>query len=136
MNDPRPAASPDVAGAKHEVKDVNVRLIGLLAAGLFISILVACGIVRVLFQWFAVADQGYGPAAPLAAQTNRLPPGPRLQVDPSRDLREMRTIEEQILNSYGWVDKSAGVVRIPVERAMKLMVERDETQSRGGENKK
>ena len=29
-----------------------------------------------------------------------------------------------MLDSYGWVDKDAGVVRIPIEEAMKLTVER------------
>ena len=29
--------------------------------------------------------------------------------------------EEQTLNSYGWVDQQAGVVRIPIDRAMALV---------------
>jgi hypothetical protein len=29
------------------------------------------------------------------------------------------------LESWGWVDKSAGVVRIPIERAMQLIVDED-----------
>jgi hypothetical protein len=53
-----------------------------------------------------------------------LPPEPRLQTDPHGDLLRLRQSEDQILNTYGWVDRNAGVVRIPIEQAMKLTVER------------
>ena len=32
--------------------------------------------------------------------------------------------EERTLYSYGWVDERAGIVRIPIERAMDLLVQR------------
>ena len=32
--------------------------------------------------------------------------------------------EEQTLHSYGWVDQPAGVVRIPIDRAMELLAQR------------
>ena len=63
--------------------------------------------------------------APLAAdQQTRLPPEPRLQTNPREDLRLLREQEDAILKSYGWVDRPAGVVRIPIEEAMKLTVQR------------
>ena len=62
---------------------------------------------------------------PLASsQGDRLPPEPRLQTNPREDLRTLRAKEDELLGSYGWVDKNAGVVRIPIEDAMKLTVER------------
>lgn len=39
------------------------------------------------------------------------------------DLQEQRKQEDTKLNSYQYVDKDKGVVRIPVERAMHLMAE-------------
>ena len=36
----------------------------------------------------------------------------------------MRLEENAILNNYGWIDRSAGIARIPIERAMELMSER------------
>lgn len=41
-----------------------------------------------------------------------------------------RTRARQRLESYGWVDREAGLVRIPVERAMELYLQqhREETQ--------
>lgn len=39
-------------------------------------------------------------------------------------LRELRARETSILESYGVVDSSKGIYRIPIERAMKLTAER------------
>ena len=56
-------------------------------------------------------------------QENR-PPEPLLQVSPTDDWTEMLKREREILNSYRWVDRSKGIVHIPIERAMELTVER------------
>jgi hypothetical protein len=37
---------------------------------------------------------------------------------------DVRAEEQEKLSSYGWVEPNAGVVRIPVERAMELLAER------------
>lgn len=39
-----------------------------------------------------------------------------------RALQELRENEAKQASSYGWVDQSAGVVRLPLERAMELTV--------------
>ena len=110
----------------HEISDVNLRAIlafggGLLVAGVFINFL-----VWLLFTYFSVRESRQVPAVyPLATrQENRLPPEPRLQTQPREDLRELRAREDEILTSYGWLDKNAGVVRIPIDRAMQMTVER------------
>jgi hypothetical protein len=36
----------------------------------------------------------------------------------------MRAEEDRPLTTYGWVDRDAGIVRIPMEEAMKLVVSR------------
>lgn len=50
-----------------------------------------------------------------------LPAGPRLQVNPDRDIERLRAAEKAHLASYGWVDPAAGVVRIPIDRAMQMV---------------
>jgi len=50
--------------------------------------------------------------------------GPRLQVDDERDLNEMHRMEEPKLTEYMWVNKQQGVVQIPVDQAMKVIVQR------------
>ena len=52
------------------------------------------------------------------------PPAPRLQALPEVELAELRAQEDAILGSYAWVEKDRGVVRIPVEEAMRLVAER------------
>ena len=72
---------------------------------------------------------------PLAAgRTEQLPPEPRLQTNPREDLRLLRAHEDEVLNNYSWVDKSAGVVRIPIEEAIKLTAKRG-LPARQGTNK-
>ena len=40
------------------------------------------------------------------------------------DLADLREKEDETLNSYGWVDRNAGVVRIPIDEAIKLTLQR------------
>jgi hypothetical protein len=51
-------------------------------------------------------------------------PQPRLETDERREINDFRLGEEQTLNSYGWVDENAGVVRIPITKAMQLIAQR------------
>jgi len=51
-------------------------------------------------------------------------PEPRLERNERTEIKDFRLKEEQTLNSYGWVDEKAGVVRIPIERAMQLLAQR------------
>ena len=51
-------------------------------------------------------------------------PQPRLETDERGQIYSFRLQEEQKLHSYGWVDQNAGVVRIPIDRAMELIAER------------
>jgi hypothetical protein len=55
-----------------------------------------------------------------------LPPAdvPMLLANPTQDMNEFRQSQEKKLASYGWVDEKAGVVRIPIKRAMDLLLER------------
>jgi hypothetical protein len=59
---------------------------------------------------------------------------PRLETDERSEIGRFRLEEEQRLHSYGWVDQPAGVVRIPIERAMELVAQRGlPTTPRAGE---
>ena len=110
-----------------ETTDVNVRAIVQFGVGLL-----ALGAVVYLVVWLffgflsnrasrASAQLAY----PLAAgQQDRVPPEPRLQTNPRADLREMRESEDKRLDSYGWVDRNAGIVHIPIDDAIKLTLQR------------
>lgn len=52
-----------------------------------------------------------------------LPPVPRLQDKPTLEMVQLRSMEEEILSNYGWVDKKAGIVHVPIERAMDMLAQ-------------
>jgi hypothetical protein len=49
---------------------------------------------------------------------------PRLETNERTEINQFRLEEEQRLHSYGWVDQSAGVAYIPIDRAMELIAQR------------
>jgi hypothetical protein len=59
-------------------------------------------------------------------QPNQVPqyPSPALQSNPSIDLQTYRSRAEHELNTYGWIDRGHGIVKIPIERAMDLLASR------------
>jgi len=51
-------------------------------------------------------------------------PQPRLETNERLEINDFRLKEEQTLDTYGWVDQKTGVARIPIRRAMQLIVQR------------
>lgn len=52
-------------------------------------------------------------------------PQPNLQVDDDRgQMTALISRQTEQLDSYGWVNRSNGVIHIPIERAMDLLLER------------
>ena len=51
-------------------------------------------------------------------------PQPRLEPTEIGEYDESRIHDDEILNTYGWVDQNAGIVHIPIDRAMQLIAER------------
>lgn len=56
-------------------------------------------------------------------QNPALPPDPLLVAAPAEAMQRYRLQEEEVLHSYGWVDKDAGVVHIPIDRAIELLAQ-------------
>ena len=125
---PGPAAADTHSEVHYEESDVDIRAIFGFGAALIVAALLIHLITYVLFRYFDVREQRRASAQaeyPLAVgQGNRLPPEPRLQTDPRQDLADLRAKENETLTTYGWVDRNAGVVRIPIDDAIKLTLER------------
>ena len=76
------------------------------------------------------------PPSPIAeARQDPIPPGPRLRPSPPRDLAELGAVDREVLTTYGWVDQSRGVARIPIDRAMSMVVEKGLGAGTGVEKK-
>lgn len=111
-------------GFGYEKRDTNLRALGKALFWLAVLIVGALVAMWVLLSGLLRYDKPTArPLSPLAAE-RVLPGGPRLQPNPPVDLVAWRAREEAVLQSYGWVDREAGVVRLPIEWAMALIVER------------
>lgn len=126
------ANTPPVESAErhdeHEESRFNIR-----AYVWFVIAFVLVGAVLQVIVWVflgALVQRAPSAAVSPLARDAPGPPEPRLQGSqvhpntPAQDLREMRQREEQVLTGYGWTDREAGLARIPIARAMDLLIER------------
>ena len=118
----RPQAESE--GKGHETKDADVTSIALIAVGLLLVILfVQLTVWMTLRHWRDRENTKEDGAAPMV-ESGKLFPEPRLQVDPALDLANMRVRDARELDTFGWIDRKAGTLRIPIDRAMQLIAER------------
>jgi hypothetical protein len=116
-------AETSVTHARHEESDVNAWAVGRFGIALLLFCIVTLALLFGLFRYFHTRiTEVQGPEK--AAAPSQQPPQPRLLSSEGEELRRVRAAEEQILNSYGWVDTGKGVVRIPIQRAMELVAQR------------
>jgi hypothetical protein len=126
---PEPGVTEPVnPSVRFERKDASVRGIAYFAVGVIGMALLA----HVVASWVVEASKPnpppLGPVRSLSSQDRiRLPsgldkvPAPRLQTDQERDLAGLRERDAKLLDSYAWVDRKDGIVRIPIERALQLL---------------
>lgn len=71
---------------------------------------------------------------PMISATHEFPQ-PRLQTDPRKDLARFESDQSKILSSYGWVDRSRGVIHIPITDATRIVAGRGARAYDGVETK-
>jgi hypothetical protein len=113
--------APDVVG--HEETDAEVGPLVRFAIFLTLVTLVCAALTAGFYKYLDSREQAEKTRRyPLTAGVERpLPPAPRLQTYPFDDVKAMRRHEAKLLDHYTWVDKNAGTVRIPVDRAIELL---------------
>jgi hypothetical protein len=104
-----------------ERSDISVTRVLRIAALAFVAaILIHVGAAVLLFRWrkhFVTAPSRWEKVRPP-------PPEPRLERRNGEALARVREREQRRLTGYGWVDRSAGVVRIPIDDAINLLLQR------------
>jgi len=127
----------------HERTDAKMSAIVIFLVVLFGAVILIQPLVFWLMNTFAAQARKSDPVLSPLADTEQIPPEPRLQADPTADMVELRRKEAELLASYAWIDKQQGIVRIPIDRAIDLLLERGlpvprptEDQSTGGEQPK
>jgi hypothetical protein len=101
---------------EYEPSDAEPRVIAWLGIGIIVLLLLSPVGLRLLFP--DALDRGVNAGA-LANI-----PSPRLQIDPEHDLAALRDTEGGRLSSYGWINREQKAVRMPIERAMSVTLER------------
>ena len=116
--------SPNESNKRHDHERTDWNLRWVAGSGLALVISVA---VMLLASWW-IFKEFYSSAAGRELGTvippPVAPPEPRLQVSPNADWDAMLEKERATLHSYGWVDRSKGIVRIPIDRQMQFIAER------------
>jgi hypothetical protein len=133
-------AADRVAAGGHEESDVRVSPIVTFLICLTVSSVLVCIMIAKLFDYFeSRAAKANSKTSPLAGERHVIPSEPRLQLapiepnqaapnlqrdHPLEEWKRVKSSDETRLDSYGWVDQNAGVVRIPIEQAKKLILQR------------
>jgi len=107
-----------------EARDVDASIIGWIAVGVVVSAFLIHGGVALTYAYFSRTASRTNEPVTFVKQAAKQSTLPALQEDPHADLQRLRESEMQILHSYGWVDREKGIVRVPIEEAMKRVVEK------------
>ena len=121
------APSPPSAEAQangFETKEMDVKLVVRILAGWGATAIAAVGILFWMLNSFHHKDARN--QTPLTPQQSAaiVPPGPKLQGDPYRDLHALYDGQQAELMSYGWADPAHEKAHIPIARAMTLVTGR------------
>jgi len=122
-------SEPDPAGPGHETEDVNFNAIfGLAGLAVVVAVVIGLGVWLLFIDLRERQNRRLSPAFPLALKQKgqALPAQPQLEGIERMKERwgEPRSRENKLSDKYEWVDRKAGVVRIPMDQAMAIIVER------------
>jgi hypothetical protein len=98
----------------YEPSDWELGPVAIVYGGTLVLLIVSC-LVLIAAYPSSVHD--------VSRALHMTPPGPQLQTNPGADLKTFRAAEEKQLESYYWIDRQKGLVHIPIEEAMKKLVQ-------------
>jgi hypothetical protein len=97
-----------------ETRDVSPRALLLFGGGLVVFLVLTVVVLGLIFD-----TKAYWPLPGAAWQGNEATPA--MQRFPALDLATFREREDKELAKLGWVDRQAGIARIPIKDAMELV---------------
>ena len=123
------SVSAEALKRKHDSRDPS--LTGILLGAGMVALLLAMSLAIVAFitsRFSRARPVNPAPYAGAIVAPDDAPlrefPTPQLQINPRLELDALRAREAIELNTYGWIDREAGTLRIPIRRAMELLSER------------
>ena len=122
MEDAIPQGLPNGLQTGHEQTTIQPRTLVISAGVLAGTVIVSQFVLWLWMRDFERKEERVNALYPgrRAIDVDQFPQ-PRLQKTPPVELTEMMREERNRITSYGWVDQKAGVARIPVDRAMKIL---------------
>jgi hypothetical protein len=115
--------NPQVSFERGDIDIVQITGFGI---GLLIACMVTVFAMWALFEYFQGRENKVNPQNPPAMMSEKpmLPPAPRLQPEPIKELKDLRDNEDTLLNSYGWTDSAKGTVHIPIDQAIDIVAKK------------
>ncbi len=98
--------------------DIDLRGVAIGAIAILVMIVLSCIAARFAWQAWRPDGAGDGPDRPGTVEVA----GPRLEAAPRMDRQAYFDEKNRALHSWQWVDRQAGIARIPIEDAMDLLV--------------
>ncbi|HVU33250.1 MAG TPA: hypothetical protein VHE61_07435 [Opitutaceae bacterium] len=100
----------------YEMRDASLPIIGIGAGVMAVCVAAAIGISA----WMYSVRYRH-PSIPSALRQTSFRDGPEQEPDINRDWRRVNAAAKAHLANYAWVDRHAGIARIPIDRAMALV---------------
>ncbi len=125
FHDEKPQGQPSSeADHRHESREANVPLIALFAV-----LFVFTGLVIHVLLYWQINVYYHHPEWPARAESPlalvpQKPPKPWVESTPTENYQAFLRSEQETLRSYGWVDRQRGIVRIPIEQAKEMLLQR------------
>lgn len=126
---PEPGGRIDSEIHVRQIVEVGAWLFGTTIAAFIVGYFVYRGLGQMANRADRAASAEQQATAPAAAIPN--PPAPALQafgrdalgrpMTPESILLAFRESEEERLSSWGWIDRSAGIAHVPIERAIEML---------------
>lgn len=95
--------------------DVAVRVVLICIAGFLVFVALSMGGLMLYLHWLVPGTINPGQTAF---------PEPTLQISPQGDLDRFRAEQAKPLAGHAWTDRGAGIARIPIEDAMRVVAGR------------
>lgn len=98
----------------HETRDASLHVAWIAKIGIAVLLAGALAAMLALSNWLTPGEEGGGTESqPVTIE--------RGEVRMQRQRIEQQQRQRQVLSEYGWIDRPAGIARIPIDRAMELI---------------
>ncbi|HLI82608.1 MAG TPA: hypothetical protein VKV17_01755 [Bryobacteraceae bacterium] len=117
---------------RFDAADVHWKAVFLTGLGILLGVWVAVVVIYPLFHYLSHTRAGGVSPSHVLEYVPPVPPAPRNEAEPHRDLSGYLAQQNAALSSYGWVDRKKGIASIPIGRAMEIIAQRGIPPSQPG----